>query len=195
MNNEEITNYYNKIIDYNNKIYEKYSEFITKSNNLKIESNNNFELQNSLELNKIMLQGYILDSDLCKSLKEIYDKNYSIDDLKKLFEQNMFKSNDINYKSYYLAIELYDLADKIEELIENKIEYEINFINIFDNKQERLNNINYYEKQNSDIKNELVKLIRSSNLSEEKIYNAILVLNDILDFFENGYPLINIEDF
>lgn len=195
MNNEEITNYYNKIIDYNNKIYEKYSEFITKSNNLKIESNNNFELQNSLELNKIMLQGYILDSDLCKSLKEIYDKNYSIDDLKKLFEQNMFKSNDINYKSYYLAIELYDLADKIEELIENKIEYEINFINIFDNKQERLNNINYYEKQNSDIKNELVKLIRSSNLSEEKINNAILVLNDILDFFENGYPLINNEDF
>lgn len=50
--------------DINNKIF----NFITKANELVELSEDNYQIEKTLMLNKISLKGYVLDSDLCKQL-------------------------------------------------------------------------------------------------------------------------------
>ena len=50
--------------DINNKIF----NFITKANELVELSEDDYQIEKTLMLNKISLKGYVLDSDLCNKL-------------------------------------------------------------------------------------------------------------------------------
>ena len=79
--NIQSLNIINAIIEinkYNERINEKIFVFLNKCTELEEISNHNYELQKTLELNKIFFQGYVLDSDLCKYFKENNIPNYSI---------------------------------------------------------------------------------------------------------------------
>ena len=52
--------------DINNKIF----NFITKANELVELSEDDYQIEKTLMLNKISLKGYVLDSDLCNKLSE-----------------------------------------------------------------------------------------------------------------------------
>lgn len=86
--------------DINNKIF----NFITKANELVELSDDDYQIERTLKLNKISLKGYVLDSDCCKNLNNNIT-DYSIDELKNYLIQyeKLFNSN---YSKYYLAISL-----------------------------------------------------------------------------------------
>ena len=110
--------------DINNKIF----NFITKANELVELSDDDYQIEKTLKLNKISLKGYVLDSDLCNQLNENNMNDYSIDELKKYFNQYESSSNT-DYSNYLLALSLYELIEDIEGQVDSKIELEINEIN------------------------------------------------------------------
>ena len=107
--------------DINNKIF----NFITKANELVELSDDDYQIEKTLKLNKISLKGYVLDSDLCNQLNENNMNNYSIDELKNYFNQYESSSNT-DYSNYLLALSLYELIENIETKVDSKIELEIN---------------------------------------------------------------------
>ena len=107
--------------DINNKIF----NFITKANELVELSDDDYQIEKTLKLNKISLKGYVLDSDLCNQLNENNMNDYSIDELKKYFNQYESSSNT-DYSNYLLALSLYELIEDIEGQVDSKIELEIN---------------------------------------------------------------------
>lgn len=64
--------------DINNKIF----EYITKATELVELSEDMYQIERTIKLNKISLKGYILDSPCCKALEENNISNYSIEELK-----------------------------------------------------------------------------------------------------------------
>lgn len=66
--------------DINNKMF----DFITKANELVELSEDDYQIEKTLMLNKISLKGYVLDSDLCNQLSKNNINNYSINELKNI---------------------------------------------------------------------------------------------------------------
>lgn len=88
--------------DINNKIF----NFITKANELVELSEDDYQIEKTLMLNKISLKGYVLDSDLCNKLSENNINDYSINELKNYIIQYE-RSFDTDYSQYLLALSLY----------------------------------------------------------------------------------------
>ena len=107
--------------DINNKIF----NFITKANELVELSEDDYQIEKTLMLNKISLKGYVLDSDLCNKLSENNINDYSINELKNYIIQYE-KSFDTDYSQYLLALSLYEIIEDIENQVDSKIELEIN---------------------------------------------------------------------
>lgn len=173
--------------DINNKIF----NFITKANELVELSDDDYQIERTLKLNKISLKGYVLDSDCCKNLNNNNITDYSIDELKNYLIQyeKLFNSN---YSKYYLAISLYELIEEIEKLVDIKINLEVQDLAELIPNVVKIKNINSleYEKLYIDLKNNLDNYL-TSNKIDEKSYNlSIQILNDIFDFYINGYPNI-----
>ena len=106
--------------DINNKIF----NFITKANELVELSEDDYQIEKTLMLNKISLKGYVLDSDLCNQLSENNINDYSINELKNYIIQYE-RSFDTDYSPYLLALSLYELIEDIEKQVDSKIELEI----------------------------------------------------------------------
>ena len=101
----------NKILEISNrrKSYEiKYNdliiEFITKAYELVELSNEVYQVEKTIKLNKISLKDFILNSDICNILKNNNIKDYTISELKKYFaeyekelEEKAFKLGGCNY--------------------------------------------------------------------------------------------------
>ena len=102
---------YIEVEKYNQQINEKLFNFITKCSELEELSGHKFEIQKTIELNKIYFQGYVLDSEICKYLKGNMVNNYSIKQLRNFINQYENKFNK-DLSSYYIALELYELADR-----------------------------------------------------------------------------------
>ena len=64
--NEIIMESLKKIREYDQVINNKLLSFITSSIMFEETSNHKFEIQKNIKLNKIYLQGYVLDSPICK---------------------------------------------------------------------------------------------------------------------------------
>ena len=107
--------------DINNKIF----KFITQASELVELSDDDYQIERTIKLNKISLKGYILDSTCCTALEENNISNYSIEELKQYLMKYEQTSND-DSSAYYLAISLYELLEIIEKLVDNKIELEMN---------------------------------------------------------------------
>ena len=124
----------------NNDINDKIFNFITKANEFVELSEDDYQIEKTLMLNKISLKGYVLDSDLCNKLADNNITDYSIDELKNYLSQ--YKKFD---SSLFLALSLYELILNIEKQVDSKIELEIKELsNIIQN----ISDINNTDKTN-----------------------------------------------
>ena len=173
--------------DINNKIF----NFITKANELVELSDDDYQIEKTFKLNKISLKGYVLDSDLCNQLNENNMNDYSIDELKKYFNQYESSSNT-DYSNYLLAISLYELIEDIETQVDSKIELEITELS---NIIQDISNIktldkNDYENAYYNYKSRLDNYFKEDKLDEKSYGICIQILNDIFNFYISGYPNI-----
>ena len=170
--------------DINNKIF----NFITKANELVELSDDDYQIEKTLKLNKISLKGYVLDSDLCNQLNENNMNDYSIDELKKYFNQYESSSNT----NYLLALSLYELIEDIEEQVDSKIELEINELSNIIQDISNIKNLdkNDYDKAYYNYKSQLDDCFKEDKLDEKSYEICIQILNDIFNFYISGYPNI-----
>ncbi len=177
--------------DINNKIF----EYITKATELVELSEDMYQIERTIKLNKISLKGYILDSPCCKTLEENNISNYSIEELKQyLLKYEQTSNHDCS--SYYLAINLYELLEKIEKLTDDKIELEINksskLVPLINNIK-NINN-NDYEELYNQIINQLNDNYLNQNLIDDKSFSICKqIINDIFNYYISGYPDIPTE--
>lgn len=175
----------------NNKIF----EYITKANELVELSEDMYQIERTIKLNKISLKGYILDSPCCKTLVENNISNYSIVELKQyLLKYEQTSNNDCS--SYYLAINLYELLEIIEKLVDNKIELEMNKLSELVPSIRNIVNItdNNYEILYNQIINQLSDNYLNQNLIDDKSFSICKqIINDIFNYYISGYPDIPTE--
>ena len=172
--------------DINNKIF----NFINKANELVDLSEDMYQIERTIKLNKISLKGYILDSPCCKMLEENNILNYSIEELKQYLMKYEQTSND-DCSSYYLVISLYELLETIEKLVDNKIELEMNKLSELVPSIREIENItdNNYENLYNQIKNQLGNDYLNKNLIDDKSFNiCVQIMNDIFNYYISGYP-------
>ena len=104
----------------NNKIF----KIITQASELVELSDDDYQIERTLKLNKISLKGYVLDSECCVQLNDNNVTDYSIEDLKKFLEEYE-KLFNVDYSKYFLALSLYENIEEIENLIDSKISLEL----------------------------------------------------------------------
>lgn len=173
--------------DINNKIF----NFITKANELVELSEDDYQIEKTLMLNKISLKGYVLDSDLCNQLSENNINDYSINELKNYIIQYE-RSFDTDYSQYLLALSLYELIEDVEKQVDSKIELEISELSniiqsISDVKNTDKTN---YENLYYNFKSQLDDCFKENKLDEKSYGICIQILNDIFNFYISGYPNI-----
>lgn len=173
--------------DINNKIF----NFITKANELVELSEDDYQIEKTLMLNKISLKGYVLDSDLCNKLSENNINDYSINKLKNYIIQYE-RSFDTDYSQYLLALSLYELIEDVEKQVDSKIELEISELSniiqsISDIKNTDKTN---YENLYYNFKSQLDDCFKENKLDEKSYGICIQILNDIFNFYISGYPNI-----
>lgn len=173
--------------DINNKIF----NFITKANELVELSEDDYQIEKTLMLNKISLKGYVLDSELCTSLNENDITDYSIEELKQYLEQYE-KTYNTDYSRYLLAISLYELIEDIEKLVDTKIDLEINELSGIIQNISNIKNVDKsnYEKIYMNSKNQLIDYYEAKKLDDKSYNICIQILNDIFNFYISGYPTI-----
>lgn len=172
--------------DINNTIF----QFVTKATELVDLSEDMYQIERTIKLNKISLKGYILDSPCCKFLEENNILDYSIEDLKQYLAKYEQTSNN-DCSPYYLAITLYELLEKIENLVDSKIELEINKLSELAQIVNEIKNVNNenYETLYNQIKVQLNNDYLNKNLIDDKSFNiCIQILNDLFNFYISGYP-------
>lgn len=169
-------------------INEKMFLFITKASELVELSEDMYQIEKTIKLNKISLKGYVLDSPCCNLLKENNVSNYSIDELREYLNRYEMSSNEDN-SSYHLAISLYELLEEIEKLTDEKITLEINKISELSNLIENVKNANDYETLYNEIKKELQTRYLNQNLIDDKSMGICMqIINDIFNYYISGYP-------
>lgn len=189
--NVKILESYVEIDKIHDDINSKMFSFITKANELVELSEDDYQIEKTLMLNKISLKGYVLDSDLCKQLSENSINDYSINELKNYIIQYE-KSLNTDYSQYILALSLYELIEDIEKQVDSKIELEINELSniiqsISDIKNTDKTN---YENLYYNFKSQLDDCFKENKLDEKSYGICIQILNDIFNFYISGYPNI-----
>lgn len=185
MNNINILEEYIEIDKINDLFNNKMFEFICEADKLVLLSDDMYQIEKTLRLNKISLKDYILNSTCCKKLEEENINEYTIDELKEYFIKYESDTNE-DYSSYFLAISLFNLIEEMEELYDKKIENEIKLIEKLDN---NINKIKVAEKEEYEkIYNNINENI-NEKVKEEKVRKiSIQVLNDIFNYYMLGYP-------
>lgn len=165
--------------------------FITKANELVNLSEDDYQIEMTLRLNKISLKGYVLDSELCTQLHENNITDYSIDELKQYLTQYEKKYNTDCLK-YLLALSLYEQIEQIEQLVDSKIDLEIKELGKIISGITTISNVDKseYEKLYTNLKNQLDEYYTNQKLDEKSYNICVQILNDIFNFYINGYPNI-----
>lgn len=171
----------------NNKMF----NFITNANQLVELSEDDYQTEKTIKLNKISLKSYILDSPCCSSLQENNITNYSIEELKNFFVKYEKIYNE-DLSKYYLALSLYEMLEEIEKLVDIKIEREINEISNIFNGISNIKNIisGKYEKLYFTFKNKINTEYKNNKINDKAYDLCIQLLNDIFNFYMSGYPNI-----
>lgn len=183
-----ILEYYLEVQNYEEQIIKKMHVFASKCKELE-ELTNRYQIQKTLEDNKTFFQGYICDSDLCIYLNKNSDNNFSITEVKDMFKQFQNNSSE-DLSSYHLALELYEKADEIEELIDNKIEYEMKKIYSLSNLIGDIEKIpsNEYEGLYYKVKEDITDKYLNNNLMDDKATDICFqMINHIFNYFIYGY--------
>lgn len=190
--NNKILESYNNIKKIQSVINDNLVTFLTKAAELVGMSEDMYQIEKSIKFNKISLKSYILDSECCTALKNNNITDYTIDELKSYLEDYENVENK-DCSSYYLAISLYELLENIEKDVENKINLEIQLLLQFDGALGNIEGINVEEREALYNK---VKVTLTNNywrkgvITEENFGILIEMLNDIFNYYVNGYPTI-----
>lgn len=177
-----------EIKEYNEKINKEIQNFIIKAKELEQLSNNEYEIQKTLKDNKIFLRGYILESSIPITLEEMNMKDYTMEELRNYMEKYEYQNKNENFTSYYIAFDLYDIIDRIEELTDNKIDFEMD---IFTKMNINIKRIFTLDKSEYELFFQEIANYLQHNLLENIEYNNYLeLLNDIFNYYINGYPNI-----
>lgn len=173
--------------DINSKIF----NFITKANELVELSEDDYQIEMTLRLNKISLKGYVLDSELCTQLHENNITDYSIDELKQYLTQYE-KTYNADCLKYLLALSLYEQVEQIEKMVDSKIDLEIKELGKIISDISTISNVDKseYEKLYTNLKNQLDEYYTNQKLNEKSYNICVQILNDIFNFYINGYPNI-----
>lgn len=192
--NEKILESYREIDKIYNDINNKLFSFITKANELVELSKDEYQIEKSLLLNKISLKGYVLDSELCIELDKNNMAEYSIDELQEYFNQYE-KTYNVNCINYFLALSLYKQIEEIEKLVDTKISLEIKELGkiILDINNISIRDKSEYEKLYTMFKQQLDDYYRNNQIDNQAYKICIQMLNDIFNFYINGYPLVPAE--
>lgn len=182
-----------KVSAYNKQIEEQLEDFTTGCYTLKETSAGKYQVQKTTLLNKIYLQGYILDSKLCRQFKANNITNYSLTNLRDYITKN-YNNLDNDYTSYYQAMSLYEKANNLEELIDDKIELEIDLLSNYEKDIEKLKYQELKKEQlvafYKEIKEKLVKKLTNNIMAIQTKNSILIILNDVFEFFWSGYPTI-----
>lgn len=165
--------------------------FITKANELVNLSEDDYQIEMTLRLNKISLKGYVLDSELCTQLHENNITDYSIDELKQYLTQYE-KTYNTDCLKYLLALSLYEQVEQIEKLVDSKIDLEIKELSKIISDINSISNMDKseYERLYTNFKNQLDEHYKNQKLDEKSYSICIQILNDIFNFYISGYPNI-----
>ena len=115
MINEKIIEIYQKKEKADEKITNLINDFLTKAHELVTLSNDFYQIEKTIRLNKISLKDYLLNSEICKYLEETNNVFYTLNDLKR-YITTYEKVNNMELTSYTMAINLYEELEKIEKL-------------------------------------------------------------------------------
>ena len=172
-------------------IINKIFDFITKANELVELSDDDYQIEKTIKLNKISLKSYILDSPCCTALKENNIVDYTIEELKKYINQYEKALNEDSSK-YHLALSLYGVLETIEIAVDKKINKELELISTLFIDIKSINNIssNEYESLYYNAKNKIYNNYKNTNINEKAYNICIQILNDIFNFYISGYPTI-----
>lgn len=189
--NVKILESYVEIDKIHDDINKKMFDFITKANELVELSEDDYQIEMTLRLNKISLKGYVLDSELCMQLEEKNIKDYSIDELKNYLTQYE-KTYNADCLKYLLALSLYEQIENIEKLVDSKIDLEIKELSKIISDINSISNIDKlaYEKLYINSKNQLDDYYKNEKLDDKSYSICIQILNDIFNFYIGGYPII-----
>lgn len=179
---------------YNKNIQDKLQDFVTGCYFLEESSNGKYQVQKTIELNKIYFQGYVLESPLCKKLRENNVDDYSLTDLKEYINKN-FNDLEIDCTPYYEALNLYEKANVLENLVDKKIELEIEILSDY---VEEIKVLRYKEIDKDKLstfykrlKERLLRALEHQEIDNFSRVNTIKILNDIFEYFWSGYPLVS----
>ena len=166
-------------------------DFITKANELVELSDDDYQIEKTLMLNKISLKGYVLDSDCCVQLNNNNITEYTIEELKN-FLMRYEKTFNINCSNYLLALSLYEIIEDIKNQVDSKINLEISELsNVIPSISDIKNaNKDKYENFYYNFKTQLDDYFKNNKLNEKSYNICIQILNDIFNFYISGYPNI-----
>lgn len=193
--NKKILELNEAIVKIDNNINVKIFNFLTKSSELVEYSEEIYQLEKTIKLNKISLKHFVLNSNCCKLLKENNVTNYSLNDLKTMLVDFQNTNNEI-CDVYLLALSLYEQLNIIENFYNEKVDYEINFIsnNLVDIKK-----IKIVEKEKlSGIYNDVIEKLNKDYyeknfLNDNSLRFIKLIINNLFNFCLNGIPDINVD--
>ena len=185
--NINIVDVFNKKNEYEKKYNELLLQFKTNANIVVSVTNGIYQIENSIRANKISLKDYILNSDLCNILKDKNIKNYSKNDLKKYMEMYS-KQNSSAIYPYKLSLDLYELLEELENIENEKINFEIDSMKKICKQVDKI----YFLNRN-DLKNlydSIIADIKSKNYDKNSLDYLTIIINDIFTFFFSGHKKI-----
>ena len=188
--NIKILESYKEIEKINNNINNKMFDFITKANELVDLSDDDYQIEKTLKLNKISLKGYVLDSQCCIQLSNNNIVDYSIEELKEFLRQYEKLNND-DCSKYFLTLSLYEMIEDIENQVDSKVELELKELSTVIPDINKITSADKLEYENLYMvfKNQINNY--TSEKLDEKSYNICLqILNDLFNFYISGYPNI-----
>ena len=164
-------------------------EFITKAYELVDLSNDVYQVEKTIKLNKISLKDYVLSSKICEQLKNNNISNYTINDLKKYFE-DYEKQTSEDITVYKKALYLYELLKEIEKIEADKIKYLIDELDSVCNIRE-INSVDNNRYQ--ELYNRLLNSMKS-RVRDEIYLKFSRMIDDIFSYYLYGNKLLAVTD-
>ncbi|MCI7702168.1 MAG: hypothetical protein MSS28_03640 [Tenericutes bacterium] len=192
MINEKIIEIYQKKEKDDEKITNLINDFLTKAHELVTLSNDFYQIEKTIRLNKISLKDYLLNSEICKYLEETNNVFYTLNDLKR-YITTYEKVNNMELTSYTMAINLYEELEKIEKLEDRKIEYELENLIPFIKDLENLKSLtsDYQTLYNSCLNNLKIAYLDKGLISQSNYQYLRYILADIFNYYEKGHLKIS----
>ncbi len=180
---------YEKIESLNNEIDGSLTNFVIHANQLVELSEDDYQIEKTIRLNKISLKDYILNSSCCLTLKENDITHYSLEELEQFLVQYEERFHE-DLSRYYLAISLYQQLENIESLVDSKIEMEITAVSYYygDIQFIKKHDKKEYETLYGAIKEAIAIDYKHDKLTHQEYLIYIKLVDDIFEFYNIGYP-------